>query len=61
MLIHLVFHISLLEKAPLGAPPAPVTLIQAVNKDIDYNVEKILDHKKIRGKLYYLVKWLGYL
>lgn len=26
----------------------------------EYEVEKILDHKKIRGVQHYLVKWLGY-
>ena len=56
MLIHLVFYISLLEKAPLGAPPTPITLIKIVNKDIKYKVKEILDYKEIRGKLYYLVK-----
>lgn len=29
--VHPVFHISLLEKAPLGAPPAPRTEVEPVN------------------------------
>ena len=46
MNIHPVFHISLLEKAPLGAPPAPITEIEPINPNAEYEVEEILDHRK---------------
>jgi hypothetical protein len=42
--IHPVFHISLLEPAPEGAPPAPITKIQLVNLNAEYKVKKILDY-----------------
>ena len=58
--IHNRFHISLLEKAPPGAPAAPVTDIQPVNPDAEYEVETILDHKQVRNKTHYLIKWLNY-
>ena len=32
-----------------------------MNKDDDYyHVEKILDKKRIKGKIKYLIKWKGY-
>jgi len=43
MNIHLVFYISLLELAPLGAPAALVTEIDPVNPNAEYKVETILD------------------
>ena len=55
-----VFHISLLEPAPPGAPPAPVTEIQPVNPDAVYDVEMVLDYRNVRGRSEYLVKWLDY-
>jgi hypothetical protein len=58
--IHPVFHISLLEPAPPGAPPAPVTEITPNSNDLEYEVEKILDCQIVRGKPKYLVKWKGY-
>jgi hypothetical protein len=45
MNIHPVFHISLLELILLGILPAPVTEIEPVNLNIEYEVEEILDHK----------------
>jgi hypothetical protein len=60
MNIHPVFHISLLEPAPPGAPPAPNTEIKPVNPNAEYAVEAILDHKLVRGKPRYLIKWEGY-
>ena len=55
-----VFHISLLEKAPPGAPPAPITEIQPVNPNAEYEVEKILHCKYISNKVKYLIKWKNY-
>jgi transposase InsO family protein len=60
MSIFPVFHISLLEPAPPGAPPAPVTEIQPVNPNAEYEVEDILDYKLVRGKPRYLIKWKDY-
>ena len=56
---HNVFHISLLEKAPPDTPlrTAPLLLDQ---DDEEYDVEEILDYKKVDGKMRYLVKWLDY-
>ncbi|EDO03203.1 hypothetical protein SS1G_05683 [Sclerotinia sclerotiorum 1980 UF-70] len=60
MNIHPIFHISLLEPAPSGAPDAPITEIEPVNPDVIYDVETILDCKYVRGKIKYLIKWLDY-
>lgn len=60
MNIHPVFHISLLEKAPPGAPAAPMIEIEPVNPETEYEVESILDHKLVRGSVRYLIKWKGY-
>jgi hypothetical protein len=43
--IHPVFHISLLELVLLGALPAPITEIELVNPNTEYEIEKILDYK----------------
>jgi hypothetical protein len=56
MNIHPVFHISLLEPAPPGAPNAPYIEIEPVNLNAEYEVEEILDQKYIREKLHYLIK-----
>ncbi len=56
MNIHPIFHISLLERAPDNAPPAPVTEIEPVNPEAEYEVEGILDYKRFRGQIKYLVK-----
>ena len=54
--IFLVFYISLFEKAPSGAPPAPIIEIQPVNPNAEYKVEKILYCKYISNKIKYLIK-----
>ena len=56
MNIYLVFYISLLEKAPEGAPPTPLIEIQLVNLNAEYDIEEILDYKYISGKVRYLIK-----
>jgi len=58
MEMHPVFHISLLEPAPENTPQVPNTDIIVKNTDTEYDVERILDSKHVRGKLHYLVKWL---
>jgi hypothetical protein len=54
--IYPVFYISLLELILLEILPAPVTEIEPVNLNIEYKVEEILDHKKIKNYIKYLVK-----
>jgi len=49
MEIHPVFHVSLLEPAPPGAPPAPVTEVQNLDPNAEYDVEEILEHRKHLG------------
>jgi hypothetical protein len=60
MNIHPVFHISLLELVLSGVPLAPATEIEPVNPNAEYEVEEILDHKRVRNHIKYLVKWIGY-
>jgi hypothetical protein len=60
MNIHPTFHVSLLEVAPPGAPPAPVTEIEPVNPEAEYEVEELLDSKWVGHTVKYLVKWVGY-
>ncbi|KAJ8174656.1 hypothetical protein LV157_008777 [Aspergillus fumigatus] len=57
--IHPVFHISLLEPAPKNAKIAENVEIDD-DTELEYEVEQILDHKRVSGKPYYLVKWKGY-
>jgi hypothetical protein len=61
--IHNVFHASLLEVYHSSSipgrsipPPPPVALATGE----EYEVEKILDSRKTRRKLHYLVLWKGY-
>jgi hypothetical protein len=63
MRIHPVFHVSLLEphqENPFPGrtqpPPPPIEL----EHDVEWEVEEILDSRIQRGKLQYLVHWLGY-
>ena len=55
--IHPNFHVSLLEPAPKNAP---IQTEWNIEEEKEYDVEKILDSRKINGKDHYLVKWLGY-
>jgi len=56
--IHLIFHVVLLEKAPNSILE---DTHQYIDQDRDvYNVKEILDSWwTTKGKLEYLVKWLG--
>jgi hypothetical protein len=56
MNIYLVFYISLLELALLGALLAPVTEIEPVNPNMEYKIEEILDYKQVKNYIKYLVK-----
>src|SRR5947207_11302307 len=64
MRIHPVFHESLLEpyytnkiEGRLQPPPPPPEVIEG---EMEYEVKEILDSRIVRGKLKYLVDWLGY-
>jgi hypothetical protein len=50
--IHLIFHVSLLEKAPQNTKQQEVE----VKPEIKYEVDRILDHDKINRQEQYLVK-----
>jgi hypothetical protein len=56
MNIHLVFYISLLELILLGVLLAPVTEIEPVNPNTEYEIKEILDYKQVRNYIKYLVK-----
>jgi len=64
MKVHPVFHIELIRKAPAeeiperpaAERPPPVVDSEAP----EWEVERILDSRRFRGKLQYLVKWKGY-
>jgi Chromo (CHRromatin Organisation MOdifier) domain len=60
MNIYPVFHISFLELVLLGVLLAPITKIEPVNPNTKYKIEEILDHKKVRNHIKYLVKWTDY-
>jgi hypothetical protein len=62
-LLHPVFHVSLLEPAPIDnipgrrqPPPEPVL----IEDEFEWEVQAILDSKLDRGKLKYLVEWRGF-
>jgi hypothetical protein len=61
--IHPVFHVSLLEPAPLDAYPdqnsIPAPPIQVADT-LEFEVESILAVRGTGKKKKYLVKWLGY-
>ena len=65
MKIHPVFHVSLLRKyqpnpeefSDRYQPPPPPIVIEDQQ---EYEVERILDKRKRRGRIEYLVKWVGY-
>ena len=61
--IHNVFHVSLLEpynaNTIKGRHVTPLPPVQ-VDNEVEYEVNKILDSKIQRKRLYYLVDWKGY-
>jgi hypothetical protein len=63
MKVHNVFHVSLLDTASsdpypgqVVPPPPPVE----IDGEEEWRVEEIFDAKMVRGRLRYLVKWVGY-
>ena len=63
MRIHPVFHVSLLTPHRANTlpgrvvPPPPPIVVEGQE---EYEVQEILDSKIVRGKLRYLVDWVGY-
>ena len=61
--VHDVFHISMLERKPLSkldgrhALPAQPPLH---DDDLEYEVERVLAHRRVNGQLQYKVFWKGY-
>jgi hypothetical protein len=58
MRIHPIFHISLLEPAPHNIKTQQH--IETETTESEYEIERILDTKRVRNQQYYLVKWKGY-
>jgi hypothetical protein len=61
--IHPVFHASLLSpyhENPAYGPNYARPLPDLINNEEQYEVEAITAHKRVRGKLRFLVKWKGY-
>ena len=63
MKVHPVFHVSLLEPVatdPLPGqthPPPPPVIVDDVE---EFEVQEILDSRRQRNKLKYLVQWVGF-
>jgi hypothetical protein len=56
MNIYPVFYISFLELVLPGVLPVLVTEIELVNPNAEYKIEEILDYKRVRNHIKYLVK-----
>lgn len=57
--LHPVFHVSLL-KPFVGSPPAARPPVFSAPDAEEFEVEKILAHRLVRGKRQFLVLWKGY-
>lgn len=60
--IHPVFHVSLLEKVNkdnFNREPVPIPPV-IVNNEEEWEVEKILDAKRVRNTVKYLIRWKGF-
>ncbi|KIW99342.1 uncharacterized protein Z518_11417 [Rhinocladiella mackenziei CBS 650.93] len=60
MRIHNVFHKALLEPAPKNAKLVKTLPLDEELASEEYDVEKILKRRVMRGTPQYLIKWLGY-
>jgi hypothetical protein len=56
MNIYLVFHILFLELVLLGVLPVPIIEIEPINPNTKYKIKEILDYKRVRNYIKYLVK-----
>jgi hypothetical protein len=54
--IYPVFYISLLELILLRVLLAPITEIELINPNTEYEIKEILDYKQVRNYIKYLVK-----
>jgi hypothetical protein len=63
MKVHPVFHVSLLYGHPtdeFGRRPTPLPLVVTPEGEEEYEVEKILNSRKVGRQLQYLIHWKGY-
>ena len=57
MKVHPVFNVELLKQYQGSLTrPSPVE----IDGELEYEVEKIVKHRRVRGRLQYLVAWKGY-
>jgi hypothetical protein len=56
MNIYPVFYISLLELVLPGVLLAPIIEIEPINPNTKYKIKEILDYKRVRNHVKYLVK-----
>jgi hypothetical protein len=54
--IYPIFYISLFKQAPPGVLFTSIIKIKPINPNTEYKIEDILNHKKIRGYIKYLIK-----
>ena len=63
MKVHPVFHTALLHPQPedkFKRQPVPVPAVITEDGEEEYEVERILDSRRVRRQLQYYVKWKGY-
>jgi hypothetical protein len=63
MKVHPVFHVSLLCGHPtdkFGRKPIPPLLVVTLEGEEEYEVERILNSRKVGRQLQYLIRWKGY-
>ena len=63
MKIHEVFHVSLLEKwheDEHGRKPIPLPPVVTPEGEEEYEIEKVLNSRKTRNHIEYLIRWKGY-
>ena len=63
MKIHPIFHVSLLEVykgSTISRRLQPLPLVVEIDNHNEYEVEEVLDLRRRRGKLQYLIHWRGF-
>ena len=58
--VHPVFHVSLLRRYIIGGDVKPVPEPLEVDNEPEYEVERLVAHRRRAGGLQYLVRWSGY-